>query len=430
MNDLENYFNENKKRVIDKWSHYFEVYDRHFSKYRGKEIVLLEIGTFQGGSLQMWKQYFGDKAKIYGIDINPNCKQVEEENIKIMIGSQSDREFLKKVVQEVPPFDILIDDGGHTMLQQIGVESYNVMISPRRCLVRPGFPMLLFGHSIVAIRLPDTINAQSLYAVVNDPKLGRLLFFDPTSEYTPLGYLPPSEQANLALVVTPQGGELIEVPLLAAATNRLLRTGTLSLSSGGDLVGEVNEVRWGGPAVTSREQYLTASPADRQKVLEGFLGTSLTNFSLTSASLGNLEKYDENLMVHYKFAVDAYAKTAGNLLIIRPRVIGEKGSSILSGKPRKYPIEFSEATLQSDMFDITLPAGYVVDELPEPVDAKCDYATYQSNIEVKDNVLHYKRVYEVKGVVVPTEKLPEVRDFFHQVAAAEKSSAVLRRANP
>ena len=318
----------------------------------------------------------------------------------------------------------------NTMLQQIGVESYNVMISPRRGLVRPGFPMLLFGHSIVAIRLPDTIKAQSLYAVVNDPKLGRLLFFDPTSEYTPLGYLPPSEQANLALVVTPQGGELIEVPLLAAATNRLFRTGTLSLSSGGDLVGEVNEVRWGGPAVTSREQYLTASPADRQKVLEGFLGTSLTNFSLTSASLGNLEKYDENLMVHYKFAVDAYAKTAGNLLIIRPRVIGEKGSSILSGKPRKYPIEFSEATLQSDMFDITLPAGYVVDELPEPVDASCDYATYKSNVEVKDNVLHYKRVYEVKGVVVPTEKLPEVRDFFHQVAAAEKSSAVLRRANP
>jgi hypothetical protein len=318
----------------------------------------------------------------------------------------------------------------NTMLQQLGVESYNVMISPRRGLVRPGFPMLLFGHSIVAIRLPDTIKAQSLYAVVNDPKLGRLLFFDPTSEYTPLGYLPPSEQANLALVVTPQGGELIEVPLLAAATNRLFRTGTLSLSSGGDLVGEVNEVRWGGPAVTSREQYLTASPADRQKVLEGFLGTSLTNFSLTSASLGNLEKYDENLMVHYKFAVDAYAKTAGNLLIIRPRVIGEKGSSILSGKARKYPIEFSEATLQSDMFDITLPAGYVVDELPEPVDAKCDYATYKSNVEVKDNVLHYKRVYEVKGVVVPTEKLPEVRDFFHQVAAAEKSSAVLRRANP
>ncbi|EHQ27841.1 class I SAM-dependent methyltransferase [Mucilaginibacter paludis] len=119
MNDLEEYFKKNTSRVITKWSQYFEVYDRHFSKYRGKEIVLLEIGTFHGGSLQMWKEYFGDKAKIYGIDINPNCKEVEEDNIQIFIGSQSDRTFLKKVKSEIPPIDILIDDGGHTMLQQI-----------------------------------------------------------------------------------------------------------------------------------------------------------------------------------------------------------------------------------------------------------------------------------------------------------------------
>jgi hypothetical protein len=119
MNDLEAYFKQNDKRVIDKWHHYFEVYDRHFSKYRNKEIVILEIGTFQGGSLQMWKHYFGDKAKIYGMDINPDCKQVEEENIKIFIGSQSDRHFLRDVIKEIPPIDILIDDGGHTMQQQI-----------------------------------------------------------------------------------------------------------------------------------------------------------------------------------------------------------------------------------------------------------------------------------------------------------------------
>lgn len=119
MNDLEAYFKQNNKRVIDKWHHYFEIYERHFSKYRNKEIVLLEIGTFQGGSLQMWKHYFGDKAKIYGIDINPDCKQVEEENIKVIIGSQSDRNFLRNAIKEIPPIDILIDDGGHTMQQQI-----------------------------------------------------------------------------------------------------------------------------------------------------------------------------------------------------------------------------------------------------------------------------------------------------------------------
>ncbi|HVS93716.1 MAG TPA: class I SAM-dependent methyltransferase [Mucilaginibacter sp.] len=119
MNDLEKYFNNNSKRVIFKWTHYFDVYERHFSKYRGKEIVLLEIGTLHGGSLQMWKDYFGDKAKIYGIDVNPNCKAIEEKNVNIFIGSQTDRQFLRKVKSEIPPIDILIDDGGHTMLQQI-----------------------------------------------------------------------------------------------------------------------------------------------------------------------------------------------------------------------------------------------------------------------------------------------------------------------
>jgi hypothetical protein len=318
----------------------------------------------------------------------------------------------------------------NTMLQEIGIDSYNVMISPQRGLVRPGFPMLLFGHSIVAIHLPDNLTDPSLYAVVNHPKLGRLLFFDPTDEYIPLGYLPPSEQSNYALVVTPQGGDLVLVPLLPPSTNRLLRTGTLSVSATGNLTGEVEELRWGGPAEQSREQFLSAAPADRQKVFEAFLGNSLTNFSLTKASIGNLEKYDESLTLKYKFAVDGYAKTAGDLLILRPRVVGAKGSNLLSGKPRKYPIEFIEATRQDDIFDITFPPGYVVDELPKPVLAECAYGTYKSEVQVADNVLHYKRTYEIKEVVVPTQKLDEVRDFFHQISADERASAVLRRANP
>lgn len=119
MNDLEKYFRQNNDRLIQKWVHYFDVYERHFSKYRDQEIVLLEIGVSQGGSLQMWKDYFGPKAKIFGIDINPKCKELEEENITIFIGSQSDRNFLREVKSKIPKIDILIDDGGHTMKQQI-----------------------------------------------------------------------------------------------------------------------------------------------------------------------------------------------------------------------------------------------------------------------------------------------------------------------
>lgn len=118
-NPIESFFNNSEGRLIHKWKHYFEIYHHFFKRYVGKEIVVLEIGVFQGGSLQLWKDYFGDKAKIFGIDINPECKAYEEENIKVLIGSQSDREFLRKVKAEIPQVDILIDDGGHTMKQQI-----------------------------------------------------------------------------------------------------------------------------------------------------------------------------------------------------------------------------------------------------------------------------------------------------------------------
>ena len=121
MNDLEKYFIKNTGNLIHKWKHYFDIYDRHFRKFRNKDVHVLEIGVSHGGSLHMWKNYFGTNAKIYGVDINPNCKNLEDEDqqIKIFIGSQEDRRFLRSLTDAIPKLDILIDDGGHTMKQQI-----------------------------------------------------------------------------------------------------------------------------------------------------------------------------------------------------------------------------------------------------------------------------------------------------------------------
>ena len=116
---IENYFYNNDKNLIHKWDHYFEIYDRHLKKYKNKDIVLLEVGVSRGGSLQMWSDYFGKGSKFFGIDIDPRCKEFENENTKIFIGSQSDRKFLNYVKENIPHVDILIDDGGHHMNQQI-----------------------------------------------------------------------------------------------------------------------------------------------------------------------------------------------------------------------------------------------------------------------------------------------------------------------
>lgn len=119
MNDLFKYFIENTERQIHKWHHYFEIYDRHFSRFRNTDVVVVEFGVSHGGSLQMWKNYFGKDCQVFGIDINSKCKEAEEDQIKIFIGSQNDRQFLKLLSKKIPRIDILIDDGGHTMCQQI-----------------------------------------------------------------------------------------------------------------------------------------------------------------------------------------------------------------------------------------------------------------------------------------------------------------------
>lgn len=119
MSDLYNYFDNNPGRLIHKWGHYFNIYERHFSIFRGRPITLLEYGVFHGGSLQMWKHYFGPQARIIGVDINPRCAELAEPGIEIFIGDQEDPATHRALREKYGEFDIVLDDGGHTMRQQI-----------------------------------------------------------------------------------------------------------------------------------------------------------------------------------------------------------------------------------------------------------------------------------------------------------------------
>jgi hypothetical protein len=118
-NPLQAYFDSHiEGRGIWKWKHYFEIYHRHFAKFRGREVHVLEIGVFSGGSLEMWKHYFGPKCRIYGVDIQEACRSYEDDSVKIFIGDQSDPNFWTHFKKEVPFLDIVIDDGGHQFHQQ------------------------------------------------------------------------------------------------------------------------------------------------------------------------------------------------------------------------------------------------------------------------------------------------------------------------
>ena len=119
MKSLQEIYDEHNTRLVNKWDNYIGVYENYFSKYRHQPITFLEIGIAHGGSLEIWRKYFGEEATIIGVDVDPETKKFEDGKTTVHIGSQEDREFLNNLKTKIPSIDILLDDGGHTMKQQI-----------------------------------------------------------------------------------------------------------------------------------------------------------------------------------------------------------------------------------------------------------------------------------------------------------------------
>jgi hypothetical protein len=316
-----------------------------------------------------------------------------------------------------------------TMLREIGVDSYHVVINDKRDSITPTSPAHNgFNHVILAIKLPDDLNDLSLIAIAKHPALGRILFFDPTDEMTPFGQIQGQLQANYGLLVSPAGGELVRLPQLPPTTNAIQRVGKLTLDPNGKLTGDVEETRLGDRASAERWR-LREVPrnTDRIKPFENFLAGSLSGFKIVKASMTNLEATDHPFVLNYTFETVAYAKKAGNMLLVRPRVLGNKGSAILESKdPRKFPVEFDGPYQDTDSFEIALPPGYEVDELPPPANLDLSFASYHSKTETAGRTIHYTRSIEIKELTVPVEKMDELKKFYRVIAADERSTAILK----
>lgn len=316
------------------------------------------------------------------------------------------------------------------MLHEIGVDSYYVVINTRRGGVTPGTPAYVgeFNHAILGIKLPEGVSDSSLVATIQHSRLGKILFFDPTNELTPFGQIGGYLQANYGLLVSSDGGELVELPKQAATMNSITRTGKLALEETGTLKGEVQEIRVGDRAWSERWVLRTVRiDTDRIKPIEALLAGSIADFNITSAKVINLDRTDMPLGFDYSFEARNYAKKASGLLFVRPRVVGSKAQSLMETKePRKFPIEFEGPAMDTDRFEITLPPGYEVEDLPPPVDADYGFASYHAKTETKGNVVVYTRTFEVKQLSVPVSKAAELKRFYRMIASDERNTAVLK----
>ncbi len=317
-----------------------------------------------------------------------------------------------------------------TMLKEIGIDSYAVAINTvRGSITATTPPDLNFNHAIVAIVLPPDMETANLKATLVRPKLGTLLFFDPTDDLIPLGLLSGGLQANYGMLVTPEGGELVKLPQLAVDTNGTERTAKLTLDEKGALRGDVHEVRLGDSAAYQRGSLRSVNvDTDRIKPVEAVAAASLSTFLIVKATVRNLRAVDRPFEWNYSLEATGYAKTTGDLLLVRPRVLGTLASGFLETKePRQFPIEFEGPKRDTDVFEIALPPGFEVDELPPPVNVDDGFAAYHSKTEAVGQVLRYTRTLEIKDLSVPADKAEQLKDFYRDIAGDERNSAILKR---
>jgi transglutaminase-like putative cysteine protease len=318
-----------------------------------------------------------------------------------------------------------------SMLKEIGVESHYVLINTERGSVAAGTPPNMgFNHAILAIRLPAGVDTRRLPAVMAHKTLGTVLFFDPTNPLISLGYLPGALQANFGLLVTPAGGELLALPQTSSALNGVERTAKLTLDADGTLTGDVREA-WSGDAAADQRYALSTAQqdVDQIKPIEGMLTDSLSTFQILHAGVVNLKAMEQPLIWKYTVEIPRYPRTAGDLLIIRPRVFGSMSSGLLETKePRQHPIEFAAPVRNTDVFEITVPAGFVADSLPPAVNQDLGFVAYRSSTSFAGNVLRYTRTLEVKELSVPVAKVQSLKDLFRVIEGDERNSALLKKA--
>jgi hypothetical protein len=318
-----------------------------------------------------------------------------------------------------------------SLLQASGVDSYYLIVNTERGDVTLESPPSLasFNHVILAVRLPDDVPDNGLPAVIRHPKFGRLLVFDPTYAYAPLGHMPIYLQGNTALLVADGGGELISLPFPSPEANLLDRRGRFNLSADGTLEGEIQETRRGTMADATRYVLLNSTNAERTKFMETFLANFFAGFVLQASEIKNLDENSLDLILTYRFKVPNYAKAAGGMMIVRPRVVGDKREKLETNDntPRRYPIDFDSTSEQRDEFTIELAEGCRVEGLPPASDIDAGFAVYRARTEESGRAVVYRRKYRLLQPMLPASRYEEAVRFFRAMDADQRQSVLLNK---
>jgi len=312
------------------------------------------------------------------------------------------------------------------MLSSVGIHSALVMVDTQRGVVDPNDPSIMGNHMIGAIEIPKGYESPKLHSVVTSKNGTRYLIFDPTWELTPFGQIEDNLQGSYALLVEGNDSQVIQIPVMDPELNTIRRTATFQLNADGSLKGTVVDRRFGDLAESRRMLFTHEDAKRQQEYMDRTVAHDLMAASLTGLKAENTDDLSKDLTTSFDVQAAHFATSVGLLLMVRPRVLGSYVLGV-DREPRNVAIDLGSTMKATDEYDIALPDGYVVDELPDPVKEDFGFASYESKSEVRGNSLHYSRTFTLREVTLPANKYPELQKLSGVIAADEDSRAVLKR---
>jgi hypothetical protein len=310
-----------------------------------------------------------------------------------------------------------------TMLKVAGIPSFAVSIySGDPTYVRENWPSpKQFNHAIIAVKVGDATVSPAIAEV---PKLGRLLYFDPTDDNTPLGDLPEHEQGSFALIDDASAGALVRMPVIPAESNRVERETEVVLGPDGSITSKVREQAFGQSAASMRYRMRSRGNGDYVKLIERWVAGGANGAKVTKVEPA--DAFDEDRFdLRLEFAAERYAQLMrGRLLVFRPAVLPRRSALVFSETKRQTPVVL-HASLFEETVKVKLPAGFTVDELPDSGKLETPFGTYSATYVAKDGELVVKRKLEIRPATVPVGEYAALKTFCEQVAGAEQAPVVL-----
>ncbi len=424
----------------------FSLEGRMTVHYAGPTIPAAAVGTWQ--SIGEWYQTLSKDRLVATPEIAAKAKELVGDKTDFYDKTEAIAEFVQKQVRY---FVIEMGIGGYqphyagdifrnrygdckdkatlltAMLSTIGVHGALVMVDHRRGVVDPDAPSIVGDHMIAAIEVPKGYNSAKLRSLVTAKTGRRYLIFDPTWDKTAFGQLEHNLQGGYGVLMEGPDSQIIQFPVLPPDLNTIRRTASFQLQPDGSLKGTVTEKRFGDVSEDHRYLYTMGDARQQTQYLDRSLGQDFTSFTVTDFKVQNAEALNKDLTTSYSFTADRFAKSMGPLLMVRPRVLGSEELEADHKKRKDVPINLDETMQEQDDYTIELPAGYAIDEIPDPIKLDLGFASYESASTVKDNVLHYTRTYTVREVTLPADKYSDVQKLAGVIAADEQSNAVLKK---